>query len=366
MEKAKITVWLTIITILIINFSIAKADISYKDGGTHNIDYNVSDIAIAIYDGGSPIKPTTVNLLPNGFFNYVQIFTNSNLNVSGGSIHMLAASENSKVNISSGSSRNTIMLGQSHLNISGGNLEVLSIENLYLNSPQRANISGGTVNKLFPCITLEQNQHINHTINFPSSSLSSYGLQIAPATVSLITTSFDILDSANLTVSSGNLGDINASDSSIVNISGGNIDEITSRGNSTVNFSGVSLSGEFNAWGNSTVNISGGDMPYLEASQNSRICISAGRINDQFRAEDNSTILIKGYDFSLSPGLSWGADGQTILGTGTLFGTWFNNTNFRIPISKNDTTATIMAIPEPATLLLLTLGTFAIIKKRKA
>jgi hypothetical protein len=82
---------------------------------------------------------------------------------------------------------------------------------------------------------------------------------------------------------------------------------------------------------------------------------------------DSSTVIFNGYDFSLGSGLSWDIDNQTILGTGSLTGMWFDNTSFEIPIMEHDSTSTIIAIPEPATLLLLTIGSLTIIKrKRKA
>jgi len=49
-------------------------------------------------------------------------------------------------------------------------------------------------------------------------------------------------------------------------------------------------------------------------------------------------------------------DGDRVLGTGLLTGKWFDGTSWAIPIQKHDLGATIRVVPEPSTLVLLSIG----------
>jgi hypothetical protein len=80
-------------------------------------------------------------------------------------------------------------------------------------------------------------------------------------------------------------------------------------------------------------------------------------------ARNTSTVTFDGQDFILGTGLSLKSD--RVLGTGTLSGKWFDGTAWAVNISRNDTSATIRAIPEPATLSLLALGGLAMIRRRR-
>jgi len=82
----------------------------------------------------------------------------------------------------------------------------------------------------------------------------------------------------------------------------------------------------------------------------------------ELRARDTSTVTFDGQDFILGTGLS--LDGDKVLGTGGLSGTWMDGTSWTVNITLHDAGATILAIPEPATLSLLALGGLAMLRRR--
>jgi len=65
---------------------------------------------------------------------------------------------------------------------------------------------------------------------------------------------------------------------------------------------------------------------------------------------DTSITTFNGQDFHLGSGLSF--DGDRVLGTGTLSGEWFNGTPWTVDIRTHDIEATILAISDPAEVLL--------------
>jgi len=170
---------------------------------------------------------------------------------------------------------------------------------------------------------------------------------------------------ANVTTG-GSMSYAQANDEAILNISGGKVEELEASNNSTLNIYNGLVTDDIDAYHNTNVNIFGGSVDGLRTYDNSTVNMSGGSISeDGLQVWDASIVIFDGYDFTLDDGLSWDIDGQTILGTGTLSGTWFDNTSFAIPIDKHDITATIMAVPEPATLLLLTLGGLLLRRKNQ-
>jgi len=80
-------------------------------------------------------------------------------------------------------------------------------------------------------------------------------------------------------------------------------------------------------------------------------------------AYDTSTVTFHARDFSVASGLS--LDGDRVQGTGILSGEWFDGKRWAINIRTNDATATILAIPEPATLGLLAVGGVLALRRRR-
>lgn len=104
---------------------------------------------------------------------------------------------------------------------------------------------------------------------------------------------------------------------------------------------------------NSRVTVIGGETGDILALGNSHIELSGGVIPN-LNIGGNSALNIFAQNFILGSGL-W-LDGNRLLGTGTLSGQWLDSTHWTTQISGNSQTATIMLIPEPATMLLLAAG----------
>lgn len=112
----------------------------------------------------------------------------------------------------------------------------------------------------------------------------------------------------------------------------------------------------------STFDMSNGNINALYAYEYSTVNISGGSAT-YLQTFDFSVVTFYGLDFLASGGLNF--DGNYILGTGTLSGKWIDGTPWSIYIQNSGSTSTIMAIPEPATILLLGLGAAMIKIKSK-
>jgi hypothetical protein len=183
--------------------------------------------------------------------------------------------------------------------------------------------------------------------------------------------SLDARDYSTVNISSGNVTILYANESSVVgmsggfledhliscalsvvNLSGGNVSRLWPCNSSTANISGGDME-YLTAYDSSTNNISGGYMAYLYAEGSSTVNLSGGNVSHLY-AHDSSVVTFYGRDFLASGGLI--LDGERVLGTGNLSGVWMDGTWWAVNIHGNPPTATIRAIPEPATLLLLGLG----------
>jgi hypothetical protein len=199
-----------------------------------------------------------------------------------------------------------------------------------------------------------------------------------------------LLNSSTVDISSGELWyDLNAYDSSTVNISGGNVGldggTLYAVSTSTIHISGglvrafyayntsmVDISGgtvgngytNHYAYHTSTVDISGGSVDNLYARDTSTVDISGGSVRGGLFASDTTAVTFHARDFSLGSGLS--LDGDRVLGTGLLSGEWFDGTLWTANIEANGSGATILAVPEPATVALLALGGLTLLRRRRA
>ena len=146
-----------------------------------------------------------------------------------------------------------------------------------------------------------------------------------------------------------------------VDISGGTVNTLYAQATSAVDISG-GLVTTLNAEADSTVSISGGKVSFLYAYGTSAAAVSGGSVWRLY-AQATSTVTFDGQDFILGPGLS--LNGDRVLGIGILSGKWFDGTPCTLTISQNDAGATILIVPEPATLSLLALGGLAVIRRRR-
>lgn len=160
-------------------------------------------------------------------------------------------------------------------------------------------------------------------------------------------------NTSNVDISDGSIYKAELYDDSRCDLYGGNIDALWTHDTSTVAISGGSVSWKVAAFDASTVDISGGSLSGLDAYHTSSVHISGGSVSWLY-ACDTSSVTLHGYDFRATGGLA--LDGDKVLGTGVLTGKWSDGTAWAIPISYHASGATILAVPEPASLALMGLG----------
>ena len=155
---------------------------------------------------------------------------------------------------------------------------------------------------------------------------------------------------------------LRADNTSAVNISGGRVEDLYAVSTSTVAISGGTVV-DLYAYNTSAVNISGGG--YVNALYTYDLItvdFARGKVAHLY-AGGTSTVTFHGQDFLLGPGLS--LDGDRVLGTGVLSGECFDGGHWTVNIDLNASGATILAIPEPATLSLLALGSAMLVRRRR-
>lgn len=135
---------IVIVIVLIANISTLMAATEFKDGATHNIDYEINDDVWVDYQ--TPAVQTTFNLLNGGqipsLYN-LKGYNESRLNISGGTVgQLLYVYNNSQVTMSGGSVGGWRVYDNSQVTISGG------VTGSYLEAygSSQVNITGGSVN----------------------------------------------------------------------------------------------------------------------------------------------------------------------------------------------------------------------------
>jgi hypothetical protein len=163
-------------------------------------------------------------------------------------------------------------------------------------------------------------------------------------------------DVSTLNLFDGHAGSLYARDQSNVNISGGYITGINTSGDATANISqnaylyggAVSHSG--------TINITGGTVTFLGAFDSGTINLyKVTGANYLASGGDLATINVFGYDLTKT-------NTGGMYGVGQIMGFWQDYSPFTIDLDGSDTYSHINLVPEPATLLLLGLGTLLLRK----
>ena len=171
-------------------------------------------------------------------------------------------------------------------------------------------------------------------------------------------------DSSTMNIFGGTLGyprDMIAYKTSTVNISGGEVRSIDARDNSILNISGGLIRETLKADDTSIINISGGELLNVDVYADSVINISGGFVYSLW-VNDSGIVNITARDFHLGGGLS--LNDNQVFGTGLLNGEWYDGTSWTLGIENNGPRAKIL-IPEPITLSLLSLGSLALLRKKR-
>jgi len=182
-------------------------------------------------------------------------------------------------------------------------------------------------------------------------------------------------DQTTVDMTGGSVHYLRSYDTSIINITGGEIQTLETFNTSTANISGVSIYG-VSAWDYTTVNLSvtgnvttlgarvsgtinmmGGTVEYLGAIDSGTINIYGGIITESLGAWNDAVVNIYGYDFNYDP-MGGSRDG------GQLTGYWMDGSAFIIDLYGTDTYSHINLIPEPCSLLLLTIGCLLLKRKK--
>ncbi|QQE12101.1 hypothetical protein JD969_01100 [Planctomycetota bacterium] len=237
------------------------------------------------------------------------------------------------------------------------------------------NMNGGSLNTPFEF-------HDNTTFNLNGGTLNS-NLSLADTSTAYI--NGGVIDAwlhassnATLNVTDGTSSDA-ISNEGLLNFENANFLSIRSNTNGTSNiFSGII--GSLNTDHTSTTNLYGGHITgFISIRSNSTLNLHGGTRNRGINGLNNSTVNVHGTNFTIDgiPLINL-SDTPTIItqrGGSILAGTYADGSNFTINLNSsvngfedyfvNTATLTVTLIPEPTTLILLTLTTLPLLTRRK-
>jgi hypothetical protein len=165
-------------------------------------------------------------------------------------------------------------------------------------------------------------------------------------------------DSSMLNVAGGKIYTIYTRDYSSANIFGGNVSSVMTWDYATTNLYDGGTVFSLGARGQSgVVNMTGGTTEYLRAGESGIINLYGGVVTNFLDAWDFAIVNIYGYGFDYDPYTGKWIGGQ-------LRGFWFDNIAFSIDLYDAHTYEHINLIPEPASLMLFSLGVLLIRRNR--
>lgn len=162
-------------------------------------------------------------------------------------------------------------------------------------------------------------------------------------------------DSSTLNFHGGN-AEVGAFGTSMINILGGNVEHATTSGNGTIYFLGSDYTDSLVASDFGVVFMESGILERIIGENLGVANLYGGVVSDYITAHDSSTINVYGYD--LVKTVSGGTYGD-----GQISGFWMNDEAFIINLRGQETFGNVNLIPEPSSLILLTLGALALRRK---
>jgi hypothetical protein len=173
-------------------------------------------------------------------------------------------------------------------------------------------------------------------------------------------------DRSQVTMSDGYVGmQFFAENHSDVTLTGGLIDDhLSINGSSILSISGGHIAGELTANNTSKVMITGGQLgTHLRAFADSEVEMSGGSMAERLYTYTSGTVTLHGTDFQInSEPVFYGIYSNADYNSGILSGTLLSGDTFTTDFAIFDESRIIL-IPEPSTLLLLSLGVLMLRKR---
>jgi hypothetical protein len=196
MRNKSVTIWV-MVAVLLMAAGQGFGTVYFSDGGTHNIDYEISDDVWV--DWEAPGVHTRVNWLSGAVTpGFLRGYEDSIIKISGGSVYELYACDNSQVTMSDGSiGRALWATGNSQVMMSGGSVS----GHLLAHESGKITMSGGSVNSLY-----------------------AYGSSQATLSGGSVSGLLFAYESGKITMSGGWVNSLSAYHSSQVTMSGGTVE----------------------------------------------------------------------------------------------------------------------------------------------
>ncbi len=166
-------------------------------------------------------------------------------------------------------------------------------------------------------------------------------------------------DQSTFNIAGGKIYTLNLYDSSSVNVFGGSVYGLSAYDTGTVNVWGNANLFALFAHDSGVINMTGGVTKSIAVGEFGTVNLLGGLVSDKLWAGDSSIINLYGYDLAKFP-----TGGH--YGFGFVIGEWPDMTAFNIDLSGPDTYSRVILyeIPEPATALLIAIGTLFLRKHR--